>query len=36
MNTPPGAMVKVKDPREYLHKLNFHRGVQDIAAYGLS
>ena len=36
VNTPPGAMVKVKDPREYLHKLNFHRGVQDIAAYGLS
>lgn len=36
VNTPPGAMVKVKDPREYLHKLNFHRGVQDIAAYGFS
>jgi homoserine kinase type II len=36
VNTPPGAMVKPKDPREYLHKLNFHRGVRDIAAYGLS
>jgi len=35
VNTPPGAMVKPKDPREYLHKLNFHRGVRDIAAYGL-
>ena len=36
VNTPPGAMVKPKDPREYLHKLNFHRHVTDIAAYGLS
>jgi homoserine kinase type II len=36
VNTPPGAMVKPKDPREYLRKLNFHRGVRDIAAYGLS
>jgi homoserine kinase type II len=36
VNTPPGAMVKPKDPREYLHKLNFHRGVTDIGAYGLA
>ena len=36
VNTPPGAMVKPKDPREYLHKLHFHRGVNSIAAYGLS
>jgi homoserine kinase type II len=36
VNTPRGAMVKPKDPREYLHKLNFHRGVRGIAAYGLS
>ena len=36
VNTPPGAMVKPKDLREYLHKLNFHRGVDTIAAYGLS
>jgi homoserine kinase type II len=36
VNTPPGAMVKPKDPREYLHKLTFHRGVGSIAAYGLS
>ncbi len=33
VNTPPGAMVKVKDPREYLQKLRFHRGVKDISAY---
>jgi homoserine kinase type II len=36
VNTPAGALVKPKDPREYLHKLNFHRRVTDIAAYGLS
>jgi len=36
VNTPPGALVKVKNPREYLHKLNFHRSVTDLAAYGLS
>jgi len=35
VNTPPGAMVKVKDPREYLHKLNFHRRITDLGAYGL-
>jgi hypothetical protein len=29
-------MVKPKDPREYLQKLNFHRRVKDISAYGLS
>ena len=36
VNTPAGALVKPKDPREYLHKLNFHRRVTDISAYGLS
>ena len=36
VNTPPGAMVKVKNPREYLQKLNFHRSVTDISAYGFS
>ncbi len=35
VNTPAGAMVSRKDPREYLHKLKFHRGVTDLAAYGL-
>jgi homoserine kinase type II len=35
VNTPPGAMVKPKDPREYLHKLNFHRQVKSIGEYGL-
>ncbi len=36
VNTPAGAMVKRKDPREYLQKLNFHRRVDSIAAYGLT
>jgi homoserine kinase type II len=36
VNTPAGALVKPKNPREYLHKLNFHRGVTDISAYGLT
>jgi len=31
-----GAKVVPKDPREYLHKLRFHRGVADPAAYGLA
>jgi homoserine kinase type II len=30
-----GALVKPKDPREYLRKLRFHRGVSGAEAYGL-
>jgi homoserine kinase type II len=36
INTPPGALVKPKDPREYLRKLNFHRSVSSVAAYGFA
>jgi len=36
VNTPVGALVKPKDPREYLRKLKFHRGVMESAAYGLN
>jgi homoserine kinase type II len=36
VNTPAGALVKPKDPREYLQKLKFHRRVTDLGAYGLS
>ena len=32
---PVGAMVSLKDPREYLSKLRFHQQVKDAAAYGL-
>ena len=35
VHTPPDAMVKRKDPQEYLAKLRFHRGISSIADYGL-
>jgi homoserine kinase type II len=31
-----GALVKPKDPREYLRKLRFHRGIEGISAYSLA
>jgi homoserine kinase type II len=31
----PGALVKPKNPLEYLSKLRFHRSVTDLSAYGL-
>ncbi len=35
VHTPAGALVKRKDPNEYLAKLRFHRGVTSLADYGL-
>jgi homoserine kinase type II len=35
LNHPAGALVRPKDPLEYLHKLRFHRGVSSPASYGL-
>jgi len=35
LNHPPGALVKPKDPLEYLTKLRFHRGIAQSSAYGL-
>jgi homoserine kinase type II len=35
LNHPPGALVRPKDPLEYLHKLRFHRSVERPGAYGL-
>jgi homoserine kinase type II len=35
LNAPQGALVKRKDPLEYLQKLRFHRGIPSPAAYGL-
>jgi homoserine kinase type II len=35
VHTPPGALVKRKDPNEYLAKLRFHRSVRSLADYGL-
>lgn len=36
LNQVPGAMVKPKDPREYLHKLRFHREVGGASGYGMA
>jgi len=35
VHTPSDALVKRKDPQEYLAKLRFHRGISSIADYGL-
>ena len=35
VHTPADALVKRKDPQEYLAKLRFHRGVSSLADYGL-
>jgi homoserine kinase type II len=35
LNQVPGALVKVKNPLEYLSRLQFHQMVTDIDAYGL-
>jgi homoserine kinase type II len=35
LNVPPGALVKPKDPIEYLRKLRFHARVANAAEYGL-
>ncbi len=36
INTPPGALVKRKDPLEYYRKLRFHQGVSGPGAYGVA
>ncbi|NDC59901.1 MAG: homoserine kinase, partial [Alphaproteobacteria bacterium] len=33
-STPPGALVKRKDPLEYADKLEFHRRARGPADYG--
>ena len=35
LNQVDGALVKPKDPKEYLRKLRFHRGVSGPGEYGL-
>jgi homoserine kinase type II len=35
LNRPPGALVRPKDPLEYLAKLRFHRSAGGVEAYGL-
>ena len=36
LNCPPGALVRPKDPMEYLRKLHFHAQVAGPESYGLS
>ena len=36
LNVPPGALVKPKDPLEYVRKLRFHQSVQSARDYGLT
>lgn len=35
LNVPPGALVKPKDPLEYVKKLRFHQKVASAREYGL-
>jgi homoserine kinase type II len=35
LNQPAGALVRPKDPLEYLRKLRFHRSITDPRGYGL-
>jgi homoserine kinase type II len=35
LNQPAGALVRPKDPLEYLRRLRFHHGITDIAGYGI-
>ena len=35
LNVPPGAMVKPKDPLEYVRKLRFQQGVKSLRDYGV-
>ena len=34
-NQTPGALVRTKDPLEYLKRLRFHRGIAGPGAYGI-
>src|SRR5215213_11794759 len=36
LDVPPGAMVRPKDPLEYLRKLRFHRAVASVRDYGIA
>jgi homoserine kinase type II len=36
LNVPAGALVRPKDPKEYLKKLQFHRRIERAADYGLA
>ena len=33
LNTPRNAIIKIKDPKEFIQKLNFHRGINSYKTY---
>ena len=33
LNTPKDAYIKIKDPKEYIHKLNYHRNLNEFKDY---
>ncbi len=33
LNTPKNAVIKIKDPKEYFQKLNFHRNIKSFNQY---
>ncbi|MDH8174108.1 hypothetical protein QIG29_27005, partial [Klebsiella pneumoniae] len=35
LNVPPGALVRPKDPLEYVRKLRFHQSVKSMRDYGV-
>ncbi len=35
LNVPPGALVRPKNPIEYLKKLRFHQKIEQIGEYGM-
>jgi homoserine kinase type II len=36
LNVPPGALVRPKDPQEYIRKLRFHQNVASARDYGIA
>jgi homoserine kinase type II len=36
LNVPVGALVRPKDPLEYVRKLRFHQTVNSISDYGVT
>ena len=36
LNVPQGALVRPKDPLEYVRKLRFHQGVTSMRDYGIA
>ena len=33
LNTPKSALIKIKDPKEYIQKLNFHKNINSFKDY---